>query len=297
MKSLLFLIVFLYAGLSFSFTDLKARVTSHLSNPAAITHSPEENCFYISNINGNPEDKNNNGFITRLTIDEKGKIHTEVVIKGGEADIVLNAPKGIYYFRGQLFVADIDTLRIFKQSRIGTWEAHKYIKIPSSKFLNDIVMDRQSVLWFTDSAANCLFELRPPYGQRARRRYLNQKIIEPLGLELDPSADKLWVSSLADDIIYNIDLEKKEIVQRYRTRVRGLAGLSSVEKNRVAIVDFNNKAYVATFGVNEVIRETINREILEKPSSILYEPVSGIILVTELKDNAVSIFMDQQKQK
>ncbi len=297
MKLFLSVVVFLCANLSFGFMNLKARVTSHLSNPASVTHSPEENCFYISNINGNPKDRNNNGFITRLSIDEKGKIHTEVVIKGGESDIVLNAPKGIYYFRGQLFIADIDTLRIFSQNKLGKWEAKRYVKIPNSQFLNDVAMDRQSVLWFTDSAANCLFELRPPYGKKPRRRFFNQKIAEPIGLELDPSSDKMWVSSLADDIIYNVDLKAHTILKRYRTRVRGLAGLSSVEKNRVAIVDFNNKAYVATFGVTEVVRETINREILEKPSSILYEPISGIILVTELKDNAVSIFMDEKETK
>jgi hypothetical protein len=194
-------------------------------------------------------------------------------------------------------VADIDTLRIFTENSKGIWEAKRYIKIPGAQFLNDLVIDRRGVLWLTDAGANCLFDLRPPYGQRARRRFFHQKIIEPMGIELHPAADQLWVTCLSEDIIYNIDIEKRKIINRYRTRISGIAGIGSVEKGRVGVVDFANRAYIASFAKDHVIRETVNRNFLQKPSSIIYEPVSGLFLVSELKESAISIYVDENESK
>ncbi len=297
MKKFFFLLLAMFSVPGMAFMELKTRVTTHMSNPASIAYSAEENCYYISNINGNPEAKSNNGFITRLSIDEHGSALTEVVLKGGEGDTILNAPKGIVYHRGLIYVTDIDTLRVFAVNNSGVWKPVHYIPVPSSRFLNAIALDRKGNLWMADSAGHCLFELRPPYDKKIRRRFFYHQFMEPMGLALDQSSDQLWVSSLNGDAIYKADLKSREISEHYHLRINGLAGICTYEQGKVAVADFNSKAYVVSIDGNKIVREAINKNPLKKPSGIIYEPVSGLLLVAELKDNAVSIFMMPQSEE
>lgn len=291
MQKILVVMFMMFSIPAMAYLDLKARVTSHMSSPAAIAYSPQENCYYITNITGNPNVESNNGFVTRLSIDEEGRTLTEVVIKGGEKGIVLNAPKGIVYNQGYLYITDITKLRIFSIDYAGNWKAIHNISVPNSQFLNEIVLDRKGIIWAADSVGDCIFELRPPYQEKVRRRYFYRQIVEPMGIALSSSSEQIWLSSLSSDLIYKADLKTRKITNKYHFRIRGLAGICAFDKNKIAAVDFSTKAYIITIDGNKVVRETINREPLMKPSGIIYEPVSGLVLVTELKDNAVSIFM------
>src|SRR5690554_4949642 len=49
--------------------------------------------YFISNVNGEPDDRDNNGFITKL--DRDGKITSLKFIQGGVDNVVLHAPKGL----------------------------------------------------------------------------------------------------------------------------------------------------------------------------------------------------------
>lgn len=293
MKMRYVLIIFcLFATFSANaFLDLKTRVTTHLSNPAAIAYSPQENCYYITNINGSPEFESNDGFITRLSIDERGVCMTEVVIKGGENGVTLNAPKGIVYNQGFIYVADINTIRIFSIDDSGNWKAIRSVPVKKSLFLNELALDRMGVLWVTDTSGNCVFELRPPYHKQVRRRFFYQQVVEPMGIALSDTSNELWITSLGNDKIYIADTKKRKITNRYHLRISGLAGISPFSKKRLVSTDFSSKAFLVTIEENKVSRKTINRTPLKKPAGVTYEPVSGLILVTEHNDNAVSIFM------
>ena len=56
--------------------------------------------LYVSQINGNPGEKDGNGRISKLGLD--GSVVTADWVTG------LNAPKGLRSFAGTLWVADID---------------------------------------------------------------------------------------------------------------------------------------------------------------------------------------------
>ena len=73
-----------------------------LKTPESVIYDGENNVLYVSNINRNPSQKNEKGFISKISLD--GEIIELKWITG------LNAPKGSGIYNGKLFVADIDRL-------------------------------------------------------------------------------------------------------------------------------------------------------------------------------------------
>ena len=101
--------------------------------------------YYVSNINGAPLDKDDNGFISGLGPD--GKVVELKWISGEAADVELHAPKGMGIHNGVLYVADIDVVRKFD---VATKKQLASIAIEGATFLNDIFVAGDTV-YVTDS--------------------------------------------------------------------------------------------------------------------------------------------------
>ena len=72
------------------------------SNPESVIYDAQLNHFYVSNVNGAPNEKAGNGFISIVSFD--GRMIQEKWMIG------LNAPKGLAIHNRTLYVADIDEL-------------------------------------------------------------------------------------------------------------------------------------------------------------------------------------------
>jgi sugar lactone lactonase YvrE len=114
--------------------------------PESVLYDAEGDRFLVSNINGKPLDKDNNGYISELSPD--GKVTKEKVIAGGENKVTLNAPKGMAVAGGVLYVADIDTVRMFDAK---TNAPKGEVKIAGATFLNDVAASPDGKVYITDS--------------------------------------------------------------------------------------------------------------------------------------------------
>ena len=76
--------------------------TQGLANPESAALSADSEFLYVTNVNGEGDAKDGNGFIARVGID--GRILEREWARG------LNAPKGIMLRGDALYVADIDEL-------------------------------------------------------------------------------------------------------------------------------------------------------------------------------------------
>src|SRR6187431_2519192 len=106
-----------------------------LATPESIQHEPQSDTYLVSNINGDPLAKDDNGFIAKLSPD--GTVIALKWIDGASPDVELNAPKGIGFSAGKLFVADIDVIRTFD---LATGKPLAQIKVPGAAFLNDVAV-------------------------------------------------------------------------------------------------------------------------------------------------------------
>jgi len=84
--------------------------------------------------------KDGNGFIS--TISPEGKMINYQWVEG------LNAPKGMGYFKGILYVADIDELVLIDVKRA---KVVRKIKAEGAKFLNDVAVSEKGVVYISDS--------------------------------------------------------------------------------------------------------------------------------------------------
>jgi hypothetical protein len=95
-----------------------------LATPESVLWDAARSVWYVSNINGNPPQKDDNGYIVRLGANGE-TMDSLPFINGTDEDVTLHAPKGMAMRGDTLWVADIDALRGFdlasgKQGRAST---------------------------------------------------------------------------------------------------------------------------------------------------------------------------------
>jgi sugar lactone lactonase YvrE len=126
-----------------------AVVAEGLSTPESVLWDATRNVWYVSNINGSPLDKDDNGYILRLSADG-AKLDSVPFINGVDADITLNAPKGMALVGDTLWVADIDAVRAFD---VNTGNAVTTLELGAqgATFLNDVAAAGDGTIYITDT--------------------------------------------------------------------------------------------------------------------------------------------------
>lgn len=128
-------------------TAEKIAETAGMKVPESVRYDSELDVYYVSNINGNPSQKDNNGFIARIRADSTGVV--TLLAEGGKKGVTLNAPKGIALKGDTLFVADIDALRMFNR-RTGASLGSVDLRAQKATFLNDVAIGPDGV-YITDT--------------------------------------------------------------------------------------------------------------------------------------------------
>jgi sugar lactone lactonase YvrE len=117
-----------------------------LSTPESVLYDADGDRYLVSNINGKPGDKDNNGFISALSPD--GQVTTLKWIEGGKGKVKLDAPKGMGIVKGVLYVADITVVRTF-DAKSGAPKGD--VAIAGSTFLNDIATGADGKVYVSDT--------------------------------------------------------------------------------------------------------------------------------------------------
>ncbi len=123
-------------------------LSGELKNPESILLSSDKATLFVSNVAGQPTDKDGNGFISKVTPD--GKIQTLEWVKG------LDAPKGLAQVNGRLYVSDID--KLVEIDIAGGTIVQRY-DAPGAQFLNDVAADGEGRIYVSDMATNTIWRL------------------------------------------------------------------------------------------------------------------------------------------
>ena len=126
----------------------RTATTNGFKEPESVRYDSVNDVFYVSNINGSPLGKDNNGFISRMKSD--GTIDSLELVAGGRGGVTLNAPKGLALIGDTLWVADIDAVRAFNV-HTGAAVATVDLSPFHALFLNDICVGGDGALYITDS--------------------------------------------------------------------------------------------------------------------------------------------------
>jgi sugar lactone lactonase YvrE len=120
-----------------------------LKTAEAVRYHPEKDIIYVSNIGGVPPNKKDgDGYISLLSKD--GKIVEKDWVTG------INAPKGLNFFNGKLFVGDIDTV---VEIDVETGKIENIHPITNAVFINDLDINANGDIYVTDSQDEKIFKL------------------------------------------------------------------------------------------------------------------------------------------
>lgn len=160
-----------------------------LKNPESVAYSPKLNVLFVSNVNGKPTEKDQNGFISKVSPGNGSIIELNWVTG-------LNAPKGIALSNNnnRLFVSDLTDL---VEIDINTGKIIKRFNAPGSAFLNDVVSDKQGNIYVSDTITNTIYKLDGNNITSTLQPWLQSAQLNgPNGLHVDESKNKLIVASL-----------------------------------------------------------------------------------------------------
>lgn len=174
--------------------------TGGMNVPESVRYDAELDVYYVSNINGNPSQKDGNGFIARVRADSTGVM--TMLAEGGKNGVTLNAPKGMALHGDTLFVADIDAVRMFDRK---TGAPLGSVELASQKatFLNDVAVGPDGIyitdtgIKFDDKGAmshpgtNMIFRLA---GGKATVVARGDSLMNPNGLTWDASGKRFLLA-------------------------------------------------------------------------------------------------------
>jgi len=225
--------------------------------------------IYVSNINGSPNRKDGNGYISKL--DLKGNFIKEKFAYN------LNAPKGIGFIDSVLFVSDIDRVCGFN---IRNGQKIYEIKIEGAKFLNDITSDNINTIYVSDNVMNRIYVLKLKNGVLKLAKSYNFPG-GPNGLFY--SNDKLIVVTWVSGKVFYVDSSFK----RKKLLASGFKQLDGVWKTKGGIIfsSWDGNIY-------EILNNGKRKKLLsnlESPADISYIDSLNIILIPEFLDNKIVI--------
>jgi len=154
--------------------------TAGFKTPESALPVPAEGFAYVSNVAGQPTDKDGNGFISKVSLAD-GKIIALEWAKG------MDAPKGLALDGGKLYTADIDKLVEIDPKTGKIIAKHD---APGATFLNDVAADAQGNIYVSDSSTSAIWRLA---GGKFEKWIDDKALKFPNGLYVD--GDKLIVAA------------------------------------------------------------------------------------------------------
>lgn len=236
-----------------------------LKTPESVLFDEDRNVMYVANINGDPTEKDGNGFISILNSDGSAKNLHWV----GN----LNAPKGMALSAGKLYVSDIDQL---VEIDVNSGKVTQKYDAPDAVFLNDVAATDDGDVYVTDTRTAKVHVLK----NGKLTEWLSGKPLDsPNGLFAEKG--KLFIGDLS---IFEVDLKSKKITE-YISEAGGVDGLEKTGKGEFVFSNWPGKVYIHRKGKNVKLLDTTEQEI--NTADLDYSMKLDLILVPTFFDNKV----------
>ena len=259
------------------------------ATPESVLHDVARDVYYVSNINGAPTAKDNNGFISKVS--PTGEVLALKFIGGGQDGVTLHAPKGMGLVGDRLIVADIDVIRSFDAT---TGALLDELPVDGATFLNDVATSGNTVV-ISDTGMNHDGAAFSPSGTDAlyvldvTSNALN-KVVQ--GGEVLPRAngvaivdDSIFVAYFGAPRIDRFDLKGAALGQ-WTLPAGGLDGLVSDGAGGFYVSSWESQSIyaVSATGGAKVIKQG-----LAAPADIGLDAGRKVLLVPRFMDNIVEV--------
>ena len=260
----------------------RAFSSSGFNTPESMQVDPEDGAYYISNLHGDPVEKDGNGYISKISAN--GNTVIQKYIGGNPKEPSLHAPKGLLITKNRIFVTDVDAVKVFEK-KSGKRLVVVDLAPLGSKFANDIAENSNGVLYVSDMLANKIFRIDPEKNYEVTVFKEGEILGQPNGLMINPRTGNLMVVTWKSGEILEIDGSGR--VHRLK---RGLKNLDGID------FDLDGSIYVSSFEKGEIYRipfygrGTLTPFLsgLLTPADISCDRKKREILIPSFKGNSVS---------
>jgi sugar lactone lactonase YvrE len=260
-----------------------------LKNPESVAYALKQNVLFVSNVDGKPDQKDQKGFISKVS-PSNGSIIELNWVTG------LNAPKGIAISdnNSRLYVSDITDL---VEIDTDNGKIIKRFNAPGSVFLNDVVSDNEGNIYVSDTITNTIYKLDTNAKDNSTSSLQvwlqSSQLNGPNGLHVD-NKNKLIVASLGDMSkpgagIKVVDLKNKAISSLGKEGTTspfgGLDGIVSDATETHYYVTDNPAGKVYTVNADGTGYETLIDLHTQGAADLEFIPSQNMIIIPLMQDN------------
>lgn len=257
-----------------------------LQTPESFLWDAALDLYFISNINGNPDAKDNNGFIS-VVVPDSG-VRSLKFIESGKNGVTLNAPKGLTVKGDTLWVTDIDEARAFN-AVTGKPIATVDLRPAGAVFLNDPAIGPDGALYITDTGIRFddkgnvshpgpdrIFRI---VGRKVTVAAQGDTLREPNGITWDGSGNRFIVVSFGGPAIFEWKLGDKNPT----VIARGPGGFDGVEvaRGKILVSSWADSTVSAYQSGNEV--KVISG--VPSPADVGYDAKRNRVLIPVMTQN------------
>jgi len=204
--------------------SLKWETDTLLTTSESVIYDKDRDVLYVSNINGAPDAKDKNGFISKVSTD--GKVTELQWVKN------LHAPKGMGLSGTKLYVTDIDRV---VEIDVTNGKITKTFAVDGAKFLNDITVDVNGRIFISDMQAGNILMIE----NGKLTRWL-ENIQGPNGLLAEDG--RMLVLTWDSKAVNSVDPVTKQVTVR-ATGIENLDGVEAVGDGGYLLSSWNGMVH------------------------------------------------------
>jgi hypothetical protein len=240
-----------------------------LKTPESVIYDEAREVFYVSNVNLNPWEKDNNGFISRLS--KAGEIIDLEWISG------LSGPKGMAIVDETLFVADLGELVLID---IEEGVIVEKIQVNGASGLNDITPGGAGDIYVSDSNEGKIFH----YANGEVSVFNADAPGRPNGLVLDQGKLLTAFSETSDFVSYDLHTLEKTVIAQGIGHGDGITPTN--EPGTYLVSDWSGEIFIiGTSGLKQSLLNTKDQE--KNTADIWFIQEEDMLLVPTFFDNRV----------
>lgn len=248
---------------------LKWETDAVLTTCESVLHDDKNDVLYVANINGQPDAKDGNGFISKVSLD--GEVTAASWVKG------MDAPKGMGVLDGKLYVSDINRVHEIDTE---SGKITRTYTVEGAKFLNDIAIANGKV-YVSDSRGGAIHVI-----EDGKVTAFLSNLQGPNGLFAENG--DLVVAFWDAKTLNTIDISSKEIT----TRTEGIEnpdGIEAIDNNEYLVSSWNGLVHhIDSDWKKTLILDTRNDSL--NAADIEYVKSKNLLLVPTFFKNKVMAY-------
>ena len=241
--------------------------------PEAVVFDADRNVFYVANINENPWEEDQNGFISKM--DANGKI-----LELKWVTSLLSGPKGMAVDGDRLLVADINQLAIID---VHSGNINGRYALPPGTNLNDITLGEVGTAYISASGSKSIHSL---VGQDLKPMILNMEF-SPNGVFYENGT--LNVLGFDTKKMYTINLKDNNSMKEMASNIGAADGIEADGHGGYITSDWNGAIYhINSNGETAKLLDTKGDK--KGAADIEYVSSTQMLLVPTFFDNHVEAY-------